>query len=200
MVDDFCQAIDAATLKWIHYFDIPAAVPIDTGMSFAELAKKLNASSKIKFTEKTLTRVLRHAMTNNIFVESTPGHIFHTSLSLQLAIPDNPIRGMVGHRTMLAWASTMYLVEAHEKYGMEGDSCAHTAFNIAMGTDMPCLEWTANDPVASARFTESMKYAANSGHFSTDHIVRSFDWAGLGHAVVVDVSVPFSVSVDVRNS
>jgi hypothetical protein len=157
-------------------------VPIDSGISFADLAKKVNLS------ERTLTRILRHTMTNNVFVEDAPGHVSHTSYSLLLATPGNSIRGMVGHRSEIMLPIISKLVEAHDRYGTSDESSHHTGFQVAFNTEERALDWVASDPVASVRFAESMKTAASSGPFNTQYIAQSFDWDSLKDGVVVDVS------------
>ena len=155
----------------------------DEGITFTDLARKLNVS------RRTLARILRHAMTNNIFRESVVGSIAHTSLSLELAKPRNPVRGVVGHLTETVFPAVSRMVEAHDRFGTEGASATEAPFHEAFGTDMGALDWVANDPVRSARFAESMKGAASDGPFSSVNTVNSFDWQGLGQANVVDVSV-----------
>jgi 6-hydroxytryprostatin B O-methyltransferase len=178
------QALDTTTLRWLYHFNIPSAVPKTGSTSYTDLSTKLNLS------QRTLTRILRHAITNNIFHEPEPNHIAHTSLSLQLAEPGNPIRGVVGHQTETVFPALSKLVEAHDKYGTEDENVTHAGFNEAFGTEMRALDWVASDPVRSARFAESMKGNAASGPFSHEHLVKGFDWAGLGEkAWVVDVSL-----------
>jgi hypothetical protein len=128
-------------------------------------------------------------MTNNIFVENISGHVSHTNLSLQLAVPTIQIRGMIVHQTELVLPTVSKLVEAHEQYGTENDSETHTLSQIAFDTDKPALDWFADDHLSSARFAEGMKFAASSGPFSTQHIVKSFDWERPGERLVVEVSI-----------
>ena len=128
-------------------------------------------------------------MTNNIFAESSPGQVSHTSLSLQLVAElGNPIRGVVGHQTEVVFKAASRMVEAHDKYGTEDQSATHAPFQLAFDTETRALDWIANDHVASARFAESMKGNAGSGPFSTPNTVKGFDWSGLGEALIVDVS------------
>lgn len=176
------KALDTATLRWLYHFDVPSAVPQEGSISFAELATRVNVSQRV------LTRTLRHAMLNNIFIEPEVGRVAHTSLSLQLALTENPILGVVGHQTETVFPAIAHMVEAHDKYSTEDESVTHAPFNEAFGTRVKALEWVANDPVRSARFTESMKGGAGSGPFNTNHTVRGFDWDILGEATVVDVS------------
>lgn len=133
-------------------------------------------------------------MTNNIFVESVPGHVSHTSFSLQMAMPDNPIRGMIGHVTELMFPAVSKIVEAHDKYGTEDSLVTHTAFQIAFDTEERALDYFMNDPVSSARFAEAMRFATYGGPFSTQHIVKGFDWESLGDGLVVDVSTSHGYS------
>lgn len=177
-----CQALDTATLRWLYHYDIPAAVPAQGTISFADLAQKLSLSQRV------LTRIVRHAILNNIFAEPTPGNVAHTSLSLQLARPGNSVRGVVGHQTETVFPAVAHMVEAHERNGTQDESVMHTPFHEAFGTPMKPLDWVAADPVRSARFAESMKGGASSGPFNTGHTVRAFDWDSLGDATVVDVS------------
>lgn len=161
---------------------MPEAVSIEGSISFADLARSLDVSERI------LTRILRHAMLNNIFCEPSVGHVAHSSLSLQLARPGNAIRGVVGHQTETVFPAVAHMVDAHDKYGTREENVTRTPFNEAFGTDQGALQWVADDPVRSARFAESMKGGASSGPFSAVHTVRGFDWDALGEGTVVDVS------------
>ncbi|KAK5123263.1 hypothetical protein LTR85_002693 [Meristemomyces frigidus] len=180
-------ALDTATLRWLYHFDVPTSVPKDGSITFVELALKL------KVSQRTLTRILRHAMTNNIFREPSFGSVAHTSLSLRLAEEGNSIRGVVGHQMETVFPAVSRMVEAHEKYGTDDDCATHAPFHVAFDTEMRALDWVAGDLVRSARFTESMKGGASTGPFSTAHTVSGFDWKGLGEAVVVDVGIFTSV-------
>ncbi|KAI9684552.1 MAG: hypothetical protein M1822_005640 [Bathelium mastoideum] len=138
-------------------------------------------------TGRVLTRVIRHAMTNNIFIESSPGYVAHTSLSLLLAQPDNPIRGVVGHQTEVVFPAVSRMVEAHERYGTYDEKTTHAPFNEAFGTPLGALDWVARDQMRSERLTMSMKGGASSGPSNTTNTVKAFDWLSLGEGLVVDV-------------
>ncbi|KAK3671767.1 hypothetical protein LTR78_008312 [Recurvomyces mirabilis] len=174
-------APDTTTLQWLYHYDIPSAVPNQDSISYADLAKKLNLN------QHKMTRILRHAMTNNIFLEPIPGHIAHSSLSKQLAEPGNLIRGPVGNLTQTVYPAVSRMVDAHEKYGTNDEKGVHAPFNVAYDTEKRALEYIANDPVRSVWFTESMKGGAAAGPSSTRYSVEAFDWQSLGNGVVVDV-------------
>lgn len=134
-----------------------------------------------------LTRVVRHAITNNIFFEPSPGYVTHTSLSLLLAQSGNPVRGVVGHQSEVVFPAVSRMVETHEKYGTSDEVTTHSPFNVAFETPLRALEWIARDPVRSERFAESMKSGASSGTSGVADTVAAFDWQGLGDGLVVDV-------------
>ncbi|KAI9656044.1 MAG: hypothetical protein M1821_005105 [Bathelium mastoideum] len=172
-------ALDTASLRWLNHFNVPAAVPTIGAISYPDLSSKLNLSQRV------LTRVIRHAMTNNLFIESSPGYVAHTSLSLLLAQPDNPIRGVVGHQTEVVFPAVSRMVEAHERYGTYDEKTTHAPFNEAFGTPLGALDWVARDQMRSERLTMSMKGGASSGPSNTTNTVKAFDWLSLGEGLVV---------------
>jgi hypothetical protein len=66
-------------VKTILKYNIQNLVPLETGITFKELAEKTGVP------EKKLTRLLRHGITDHFFRETQPGHIKHTAASKALA-------------------------------------------------------------------------------------------------------------------
>ncbi|KAL9093919.1 MAG: hypothetical protein Q9165_003842 [Trypethelium subeluteriae] len=128
------KALNTATLRWLYHSDLPAAVPTHGVVSFGDVAAKLDVSQRV------LIRVIRHAITNNTFPEPTPGYVTHTSLSLLLAQPGNPIRGVVGHQTEVIFPAVSRMVEAHEEYGSSDEIAIHVPFNVAFCTHLRALD------------------------------------------------------------
>jgi hypothetical protein len=71
-------------------------------------------------------------MANNIFVESPPGSISHTSLSLQLADPGNAIRGVVGHQTETVFPAIAHMVESTRRIRYGRHECYPSSFECRL--------------------------------------------------------------------
>ena len=168
------KPLDAAILRWLHHYSVSAAVPTNGSISFADLSIKLNLSQRV------LTRVVRHAITNHVFAEPFPNHVVHTSLSLLLAQPDNPAGG-------IAFPSLSHVTETHGQYRFNIETISPSPFNVAVGTGTSASEWVSRGPTPSESFVESRKRLASNDPSNIENTVKAFDWQSLGEGVVVDV-------------
>lgn len=178
---------DLFVLQALEEFAIFDSVPTEGDISYFELA------SKVGLAEEQLRRILRHAFTRNVFVESRPGHIAHNSISM--APVKNPtLKPWIGHNLGEILRASAFQVDAIAKYGTSED-ISQTALMLAHNIeDKSMWQWFAEDDQDGKkgkgwrfhRFTQAMQIAA-SGHDPVQ-IVDGFDWSSLGHATVVDVS------------
>ena len=175
--------MDTSALRYIYHFKIPQHVPLNSSISFTDLA------TATSLDEPRLRRVLRYVMTSNLFCEPAPGHVAHTSLSA-LLVTDLPAQGYIGHAVEISYAVNNKFVEAVERWGTDGE-LNHTAANIAHGMDLPFYQFmmTHPDRGVSARFQGLMDGLAASEGYSIKWTVEGFDWGRFEEAVVVDVSV-----------
>ncbi|KAF2087434.1 S-adenosyl-L-methionine-dependent methyltransferase [Saccharata proteae CBS 121410] len=170
---------DLATLRFIDHFNLAEAVPLGGEKSFTDIAaeRKLHAGQ--------VKRVLRHAMTNNIFMEKREGYVSHSATSKAL-LTDKSIRAWVSSCTELFTRSSTGLVEATERWGWS-EKRNETPFNISYQTDLGLFEWWTEHPEKGARFATSLKGMAQDEVYSFQHMADGFDWQSLGNALVVDI-------------
>ena len=81
--------MNSLSFRAVYHFKIAEAVPLNENISYVELAKKTNLEAT------NLRRLVRHAMTNHIFKEPSPGYVAHTSSSRLLA-EDAQLQAWVG--------------------------------------------------------------------------------------------------------
>lgn len=128
-------------------------------------------------------------MTSGVFCEPQPGRIAHTPTSSLLATdPD-----------FAAWARSVSTInyEASSALAKSSGSCwgnhqpAVSGFNVGSGntTHFQELFRSGSDPKLSRDFGGFLK--ATQGIYANDavHVLNGFDWASLGRATVVDVSL-----------
>jgi hypothetical protein len=71
--------MNGTSLNAIYIYDIPSKVPMDSSISFSDLAKQCD------LPELDLRRILRFAMCwHRVFCEPEPGYVAHTAASKQL--------------------------------------------------------------------------------------------------------------------
>lgn len=172
---------DISALRWLNYFKIPSAVPLEGTASFTKIAEITGVE------RKRLTRVLRHAMTDHVFCEPEHGRVAHTAMSAALA-QVKPSRDVVGYLLEEGFPSSAKFVEATTKF-TDSTAANETAFNLAFDTDIRSLDWIDSDALRADRFAGAMKSLASNPSHDVQHLVDGYDWNGLGRALVVDVSL-----------
>lgn len=79
-----------AALRYIYHFKLDKAIPLDGELSFAEVAARTDTSAV------NARRVLRLAMTMNLFREPRPGYVAHTAGSSLMHSRMPTLRSWVG--------------------------------------------------------------------------------------------------------
>jgi hypothetical protein len=108
LIDHF-QPLNLVTLQTINRFKIAQHVPLDTPISYSAL------SSLTSVPEPSLKRLLRHAMTNRLFHEPTPGQVSYTPASRLLA-QDPKMDNWVFFLVEYFWPATARAVYAMQKW------------------------------------------------------------------------------------
>lgn len=83
------QPVDGLSLHCIYSYKIAHTFPIDTEATFEHISEKCGLNLI------DTRRILRHAMTNHIFQETSPGIVAHTAASKLLAT-DSLVEDLVG--------------------------------------------------------------------------------------------------------
>lgn len=169
-----------SSLQWLSHFKVFENVPLEGSISYAHLAHKLGVS------EARLKTIARMAMTNQIFVEPSPGDIAHSATSAALLTNQawRDQRMWISEHIAPSIAAT---TKAHEQWPADTDK-NHTPFNAAFNTDLPMYQYLAQNPDLYKLFGRVMKAITQSPKSEMKHLARGFDWAKLGKALVVDVS------------
>lgn len=177
------------TLHAVARFGIADAIPLDESITFEAVAKKVGLSTD------RVTRLLRHAMTNNLFEEPRTGYVGHTALS-SILVREPLSKSWILHN--FEDIVTTKFIEAYEKYG-ESEEPTETITRLGFDyfTTHPNDNiWTffeadgegENKGYRMRRFAEAMVWATGHTNDEDANLINGFDWASLGEATVVDVS------------
>ena len=144
-------------------------VPTDGEISFAELEEKT------PLDRINLTRSMRHAMTNNIFRESKPGHVVHTSLSRLLA-EDVALQDWVGFNSEDIFPAAANVLKAMKEHP-EATSLTQTGFNFAFDTvdKEPMFVTFGKDPKRAKRMGGAMASLTGGEGYEVAHFVDNYD-------------------------
>ncbi|KAL4963166.1 S-adenosyl-L-methionine-dependent methyltransferase [Aspergillus stella-maris] len=174
-----CRHHDMSSLRWIYHFDIARHIPLDSAISYTELALKANVN------EDTLKRMIRHAMTNRLFIEPSPNHVAH-SASSALLVKSQALKDWVGYCSEETYPASAKVVEAHEQYGVTSDP-SKAGYSVAFNTDKPMFEHMASDPERERRFANTMVEMTSTEGYGIHHLVNGYNWSSIGKSKVVDV-------------
>lgn len=177
------------TLHAVTHFGIAEAIPLDESITFEAVAKKVGLSTD------RVARLLRHAMTNNLFEEPRAGYVGHTALS-SIIVREPLSKSWILHN--FEEVVTSKFLEAYDKYG-ESEEPNETA--TSLGHDYFAKHpndnfWTfleadgegENKGYRMRRFADAMVWATGHKNDEDMNLINGFDWASLGEATVVDVS------------
>ncbi|KAI5464567.1 putative O-methyltransferase [Mariannaea sp. PMI_226] len=163
--------LDTLSLSLIYNFDIAQLVPIDKPIELKEL------QTKTTLDPVNLARALRHAMTNHIFHEPSPGFIAHTAASRALA-EDEALRAWVGLNTDDIFPASAHAVQALKAHP-EATSLTRTGFNYAYNTvDVePMFATFGKNPKRAKRMGLAMASLTGGEGYEPSHFVANFDLA-----------------------
>lgn len=181
MLTQILQWTDLVSLRAIYTYKLPQAVPIDGSATYREIASVSGIS------ESMVRRFLRHAMTNNIFTESTADTVRHTAAS-RLMVTDPDFLDAIGLQTAELAPTSGRIFDALSKYGESGKP-NETAFSLANSTNLGTYEYLGQTPERARRFGAAMRFFTKGEGWSVKHLVAGFDWASIDHpgATVVDL-------------
>ena len=179
-------------LTALAHFDVFAAVPLDGEISYSDLAAKVGVSTN------HIRRIIRQAMTNNIFTESRPGYVIHTATSA-VPVKHPNIKAWIGHNGDDVASASVKVVEAMEKWG-DSPEPAESGFGLAFGLTTEkgrdsVFDFIGQDGEGEnkgwrmKRVGAAMESMKGTGAHDVGHIHAGFDWDSLGKATVVDVSL-----------
>lgn len=124
-------------------------------------------------------------MTQGLFDEPTPNRVAHTPYSLAFSRNED-YRQVVLLQTGFFAPMMKSLYEAVKS---SEAAKGRSAFNLAMETDDPFYAYVSKHPELTKRFGASMRFVSSAEDTSPQFLSDGFDWARLGKAHVVDVSI-----------
>jgi len=177
------QHNNSLSLHAIYNYKLAKLVPLDKAVPFSDLAAKSGLS------EVNVRRFLRHAMTNRIFYEPSPGFVAHTAASRVLAT-DQAMDDWVGFCVDDMWPAASQTIPALQQHP-EADDMKQTGFCKANGTtDIKPLFATLNeDKSRITRFSGAMKSLMTGEGYELSYLINNYDWATLNSqsAKIVDL-------------
>ncbi|KAI8675024.1 Methyltransf-2 domain-containing protein [Fusarium keratoplasticum] len=175
--------LDTVSLQILNSYDIPSLVPLDRPISLAEL------ESKTTLDPINLARNLRHAMTNAIFQEPTPGYIAHTAASKML-LKDANLRSWVGFNSEDIFPAAAHSLQAIRDYP-EATSLTRTGFNVAFDTvdKEPMFATFGKNPVRAKRMGQAMASLTGGKGYEVSYFVDNYDLSDVdaNEGTLVDV-------------
>lgn len=155
-------------------------MPLEGSIAYADLAMLAKAP------ERQLRSVVRMAITNGLFLESPSRRVTHSATSAMLR-NDADFHDWAAIMSDMSFPTAFAMVEAHERWpdSVEGN---HTAYNIAVDTELPFFKHLAEHPDRKRQFAGFMRSMARSQGTDAEKLAEGWDWAALGQACVVDVS------------
>ena len=172
------QHHDISSLRYIYHYKIADAVPLEVQVTFADIATHANVN------ENQVKRMLRHAMTNNLFCEPKVGYVAHTAGSRLLL--HGGTKDWVGYCVEETFPATAKLVDAIDKYGATME-LHESAWNLANNTELPIFKYLEGHPERAQRFARTMTALTTTDGYHIRHLINGYDWRALGKATVVDV-------------
>lgn len=152
-------------------------MPLEGSISYAELAEKLNINVHI------LTRLIRRAITINIFKEPAIDRVSHTADSRNLAT-DTIASNMIiqAYRSVL-----QYLWNGADaiKRWPHAEEPNETAYSLSINSNESFYESFYKDEENVRLFQDVMKYYAR---YLMDDVGSNYPWESLGTGKVVDIA------------
>ena len=170
-----------AARAFIAQFDVAAHVPVESSISYAELA------SKIGVAESAVQTMLRLAISHRIFLEPSPGHVAHSAASRMLHDDETMRKFFLANSEFFPIA--INLVPALQQFPA-ADNPTQTAAALTSGTvgEKGFYEVLAEHPQRAENFHAAMKLFAMDPGLSMKHVLNAYDWGSLpNEAVCVDL-------------
>ncbi|KAH8812745.1 S-adenosyl-L-methionine-dependent methyltransferase [Xylogone sp. PMI_703] len=171
---------DEMCLRVIYRYRVAQHVPIDSSISFADLAKACNVD------ENLLSRFLRHAMVFHLFHEPEVGFVAHTVDSRLLAT-DPDFYDAVGCLFEDMGFGAQNIVNAMEKWP-SSDEQSHSACCYAYNLNEPWYTFLQKHPERYKKFSAMMRYVGESQDGPQMHIDNLYPWQSLGdNGTIIDM-------------
>jgi hypothetical protein len=162
-------------LQIINHYGIAQIIPPDGQLSMQDAAAKCGLPAEI------LARVLRLAMTFDVFYEPEIGFVAHTEASLEVP----KLSPLLWYQLEICWPSTLRLLDWLK---LEDEDKTKAPFQVAHSTKDSWWSYAEKRPSFIQDYGKYMAIITSGGPHDVSHVVRGFKWEQLGDGIVVDVS------------
>jgi ubiquinone/menaquinone biosynthesis C-methylase UbiE len=166
-------------LRVIYRYRVAQHVPLDSSISFTDLAKAC------AINENLLTRLLRHAMVFHLFHEPKVGFVAHT-IDSRLLATDSDFFDAVGCLFEDMGAGAQNIVKAIEKWP-GSDERNHSACCYTYNTDKPWFAYLQQFPERFRKFSAMMQWVGEAQDSFQKNILTLYPWEIFGEGTVVDM-------------
>jgi SAM-dependent methyltransferase len=166
-------------LRVIYHYRVAQHVPLDSSISFTDLAKAC------AINENLLTRLLRHAMVFHLFHEPKVGFVAHT-IDSRLLATDSDFFDAVGCLFEDMGAGAQNIVKAIEKWP-GSDERNHSACCYTYNTDKPWFAYLQQFPERFRKFSAMMQWVGEAQDSFQKNILTLYPWEIFGERTVVDM-------------
>lgn len=186
----FEQYQQLACIQWLCQFHVISCVPLVGSIRYKEVA------SLCSVPEDQLRSVARMAISTNFLREVGNGNeLAHNAVSAAF-VRDPGLSDWALFMTGISMPVAGNFAAATKKWGSTTRK-NETAMNLALGTDLPLFDFVKQSPELTRQFAAYMENVQRSDGMSVRHLAASYDWAALGDATVLDVSlIPLPLVVD----
>ena len=137
-----------------------------------------------KLPADILVRVLRQAMTYNVFREPELGFIAHTEASKLLP----SLSPLLSYQLEICLPSTIKLLESLKEFQDHDSAQRRSPFQIAHSTSDTWWSYAEKFPTWTQIYGRYMALIISGGAHDVRHVINGYDWAELGCATLIDVS------------
>ena len=158
--------LDVLALQLVNSYGLARLVPVDGTITLAEL------KTKSPLDPVNLTRVIRMAITNNIFREPSPCMIGHTAASQALAEDEN-LQAWVGFNSEDIFPAAAHVLQALNRYP-EATDLKQAGFQFAFDTvdKEPMFATFGKDPVRAKRMGKAMTSPTGGEGYEVSYLMN----------------------------
>ncbi|GAM33863.1 hypothetical protein TCE0_013f01071 [Talaromyces pinophilus] len=160
-------------LHWLCQFDIFHLVPLDTAVSYADLA------AAAKLPEQRLKSIMRMAMTTFLFREQEDGKSVAHSATSALLARNEDIHAYASYMSSNSAPLALQMAPAHKKWGAGSTRTYETAFNLAHNTDLTFFEYLSRNQDLMQDFAQYMRNVRSSEAVDIKHLLNGYEWETL---------------------
>ncbi|KFY76985.1 hypothetical protein V499_03505 [Pseudogymnoascus sp. VKM F-103] len=169
-------------LSWLCQYKIFHLVPLDSTISYAELATAASVP------EQRLKSIIRMVLTNSLFREQPNGkHVGHSATSALLARNED-VYAYATYMCAKSAPTAIHMAEAQKRWGADSTRTYETAYNVAFDTDLPFFDHLSRDKEKMGEFARYMRNVRSSEGVDFKHLVAGYQWSDIcDNGTVVDV-------------